>query len=407
VTAAGEGPRFGYACGALRVTLDETSESVGPRAHVSGFLGGLEACGVAVRRYLAGEDAPRRAASPGSERRISGGFPRRLATDTARLALRAEVRRRARRAIGDVDVLYERQATFHDVGRPFQRRGSCWVLESNGPFWYEAGVERRSLALRGLARRLELTAYRDADLVVAVSDALKEIIVAESGRAAEDVFVLPNATDCRRFDPARATPRRLAAGPVVGWVGYMTQWAGLEELIAAAATLRRSGRDIDIVLIGDGPDRARLELLAAQTRVSDLVRFVGNVPWGRVPDLMAGFDVGFSGQRQMRIGAMYHSPQKLYEYQAMGLPVVASDYPDARRLAFDGRCGWLYPAGDVAALEGALGRALAVDAGDRAQRGALARTNVLVEHSWERRVGTLLAELERRGMMEHRVTAPG
>jgi glycosyltransferase involved in cell wall biosynthesis len=395
--------RLGYACGAIRVTLDDESESTGPRAHVSGFLAGLRSVGVTPRRYLIGEDAPRRTTAVGSGDQMARSAWRRVLVDSARLALRLALPLRARRAIGPVDLLYERQATFQEIGRSFQRRGSWWVLESNGPFWYEARTHRKTLAFVRLARWLELRAYRDADLVVAVSEALKEVIVAESGRSPRDIFVLPNGADWVRFDPARAVPRRISSSPVVGFVGYMTEWAGVEDLLRAVAAVRRTGRSVEVVLVGDGPHRAHLESVAAGEEIADAVHFVGHVPWHEVPDFMAGFDMAFSGQREMSIGSMYHSPQKLYEYQAMGLATIASDYADARSLLAGGETGWLYRPGDVSDLSRVLQSAL--DAGDFGHRGAEARANVVRHHGWDRRVMQLLVELDRRGMLRAKHTA--
>jgi glycosyltransferase involved in cell wall biosynthesis len=389
--------RFGYACGALRVTTDERSESTGPRAHVVGFLKGLQAVGVEPRVYLAGDNVPARAAAPGSGKLIAQGRARRVAMDLTRIGLRYELRRRAWRAIGSVDVLYERQATFQDIGRAFRRRGARWIVESNGPFWYEADHERKSLAFVRLARRLELNAYRDADLVIAVSEPLKEIIVRESGRSEDDIYVLPNATDATRFDPAATSARRLAAAPTIGFAGYMTQWAGLDNLIWVLASLRARGRNLSAVLIGDGPHRAQLEAQAREEGVAERIHFTGNVPWVEIPALLAGLDMAFSGQRKMSIGAMYHSPQKLYEYQAMGLPVIASDHPDARRLLADTPHGWLFEPDDRAELLRTLETAL--DDGTLSERGASARQALLQAHTWEIRVTQLLAELEVRGLL--------
>lgn len=52
------GLRVGYVCGALRVTTDEQSDCIGPRAHVVGFLAGLRDNGVEGRTYLAGDRMP-------------------------------------------------------------------------------------------------------------------------------------------------------------------------------------------------------------------------------------------------------------------------------------------------------------------------------------------------------------
>jgi glycosyltransferase involved in cell wall biosynthesis len=382
-------------CGAARVTTNESSETIGPRAHVVGFLNGAEAAGVKVTRYLVGDEAPQLVSAPGSERIMRAGPVARVGVDATRIALRFAARRRALRKIGDVDIIYERQAVFHDIGRIFQRRGAKWIVESNGPFWYETAKERNTLALTRLAKRIELAVYRDADLVVAVSEALKDILVREAGRDPDDIFVLPNATDAVRFDPSLVVANRLGTGRIFGFVGYVTPWAGLDDLLWAISAVRAQGEDVSAVIVGEGPQLPELRQYARSLGISQNVIFAGHVRWSDVPQLLAGFDVGFSGQRVMDIGAMYHSPQKLYEYQAMALPVVASAHPDAIKLLAENDSGWLFPSGDRAALLEVMVKA--ARAGDLAARGSRARAGVLEHHTWETRAHQLIAEIERRG----------
>jgi glycosyltransferase involved in cell wall biosynthesis len=389
--------RLGYVCGALRVSTHENAEAVGPRAHVVGFMNGLNSVGVSPRTYLAGDQSSIRRMGRVSDETMRGSMAKRYLIDAARLGFRYAARQKAVAALGAVDIVYERQATFQDLGRPFQRKGSKWIIESNGPFWYEAAEERHSLALVKAARRLELQAYRDADLVVAVSEALKEIIASESGRNPDRIFVLPNATDPQRFDPARVTPERVGQAPVIGFVGYLAEWAGLDVLIQAIAQLNRSKRRLGAVIVGDGPARTRLERLAISEGVDRDINFLGHVEWSRVPSLLSGMDLAFSGQREMAIGSMYHSPQKLYEYQAMGLPVVASDYPDSRALLTDRQTGFLFDGGNVTSLVETLEKALRADSLEGL--GSRARDLILESHSWEARVRTLLTELTRRGIL--------
>lgn len=389
--------RFGYVCGALRVTTDEAGESHGPRAHVVGFLEALESNGVTPRRYLAGDAMRARGGAVDPNRVMGHGRLRNLAVDGVRLAMRYEVRARAQLALGPLDIVYERLASFHDVGRPYKRRGSAWIVESNGPFWHEAAEDRQSLALRSLARRIEIQAYRDASLIVAVSEPLRDILVEETGRDPADILVLPNAVDQTRFNPATVAPRRFFPAPVVGFVGYLTEWAGLSALLRAIADLMRSDLPVNLVVVGDGPQKERLVQESRGLGLAANVTFTGRVPWSDVPSLMAGFDIAFSGQIQTTIGAMYHSPLKLYEYQAMGLPIVASDFPDARSLLEGSEAGWLFTPGDDASLARALRAAIA--APDLAERGARGRAALLERDTWDARVKTFLDEISARKLL--------
>lgn len=392
---------IGYVCGALKVSTRDDSPSIGPRAHVVGFLDALQRSQSDVRIWLAGDERAGRAATTSrstSADSLRSSRVRRLAVDSARMALRFGARRRAQWVIGRVGMLYERQATFHDLGRPYQRMGIPWVIESNGPFWYEASHERKNLEFVAAAKRIEIQAYRDADVVVVVSEHLRDILMRETGRAESHFLVLPNATDGNRFNPSTQVAERHSSDFTVGFAGYLTEWAGIDLLLDAVSARRAQGSNISVTLAGDGPAEADLRRQAQRLGIADHVAFLGRVPWSRMPAILAGFDFAYSGQRSMRIGSMYHSPQKLYEYQSMGLPIIASDHPDARSLIRDGQTGFLFASENAASLAEAMRGALGLSREERSAMGYRARTQILGENTWDVRIAHLIDELARRGV---------
>src|SRR5262249_7621145 len=145
-----------------------------------------------------------------------------------------------------------------------------------------------------------------------ISQALADRLISEMGVPASKIAVISNGVDVHRFDPARITPHRLAEEFTVLFVGSLASWQGLGVFLRAAARL-----PIHVVIAGDGPERSALEKMGN-------ARFLGRVAPDQVPELMAGADVCFSGHSAFR------SPLKLYEYMAMGRPVVSSAVPDAK-----------------------------------------------------------------------------
>jgi glycosyltransferase involved in cell wall biosynthesis len=112
------------------------------------------------------------------------------------------------------------------------------------------------------------------------------------------------------------------------------------------------------------------------------------VPWTEVPALLAGAHLGYAGHRPTSADLMYHSPLKLYEYLAMGLPVLAAHAPDADRVLGDG-LGFLFAAGDVDGCATALRRGLDAIAVDASLSGR-ARARAVTE-SWESRARQVLS----------------
>ena len=390
--------RLAYLSGAVRVATRDDAEASGPRAHVLGVIDAFTRAGWLVDRYIAGDEPwARRFGTVGGETAARKAAWRAVAVDGVRLAACARNRAALRTRIGQVDLAYERFGSFQSLGRDLQRRGVPWVVETSGPFFVEARVERGTLALSSLARRIELGAYASCDLLVCVSEPLRSWLV-DAGVPAATTFVLPNGVDVDRFDPAPMPAPVRPDELVVGFVGALLAWQGVDTLIDALAVTRARGDRVVATVIGDGPASDDLRKVAAARGVADLVRFTGRVPASDVAAMIAGFDVGFSGHLPLLDGHMYHSPLKLYEYLAMGTPLVAAEHPEAAGLVRGSGAGALFTAGDASSLADVLsGLARDLD-GLRASR-ALARAYVVANHSWDRRVADLIAELETRSVL--------
>ena len=166
----------------------------------------------------------------------------------------------------------------------------------------------------------------------------------------------------------------LGAGEqVILVVARLTAWKGVDTVMAALGGLVAGERaDARLVVVGDGPDRARLEALAA-TLPPGVVRFTGEVPRDEVGRWMVAADAlalcsGYEGLSHVLLEAM-----------AAGLPVVVSDVGGNRALVQDGHDGLVVPYGDVEATRTALAEVLADGPGARALRsnaraGAAERT---------------------------------
>jgi glycosyltransferase involved in cell wall biosynthesis len=394
--SAQAGPRrLGYLCGAPRVSTLPEAEASGPRAHVLGTIGGFNALGWEVTPFIAGDRVPARWRSSGAQQALTRHWSRRLAADVVRLAMSRRSARQAWREIGpNVELVYERFGAFQALGRRFQKARVPWILETNGLLWRESREDRRTIMLASFAKRLELRAYRQCDVLVCISAALRELLVEQATVAREKIVVVPNGVDTRRFDPDRTEPRRLSDRFVIGWVGEMYAWSGLDTLLRALAEVREQGFAIDAVLVGDGSERRAYEQLAADLGVDDAVHWPGKVRWDEVPGYITGFDVCYSGQVPARIGSMYLSPLKLYEYGAMGKPTIASAFDDARALIEGGPSGWLFEPGEVASLAQRL-RDAYTQRDTFPARAADIRARVEAHHSWQARVRQMMQDVER------------
>ena len=372
----------------------------GPRAHVLGVIRGFESLGYSVKSFIVGDRVPEDWITAGSDRRVRRGLMTRIAADVVRIAFNFRNSRIAEKEIGDVDWVYERFGAFQALGYRFKRKGIPWILETNAPLFYESKEERKSLALAGLARIMELWAYRQCDVLICISETLKKILVDSASISSSKILVMPNGVDVSKFTPGEIIPRRFFADiPVLGFIGNLIHWQGLGVLLDVLAELRDCGKKIGCVVVGDGPQRNEWEEQAKSLDLQEQIVFTGRIPWEDVPTYLAGFDLGYTGQVNLSIGQMYLSPLKLYEYGAMALPVVAAAHEDARRVVDDGVTGFLYDPGDREDLKNTLIAALQRRA-EWPLMGQRARQRIEEEHSWNARIRSLVDVILCRSKMD-------
>lgn len=386
--------RLGFLAAAPRISTHPDAEMSGPRSRVLGIIKGFKTLDWQVETFIVGDRVPQKWSAKGSSEAISKGFLRTLAVDLVRLGLGIINSWKSWRELRNkVDFVYEYAATLQCLGWIFQRQGISWILQVEALLFYEAKAERKALVLDGLARWMEIQAYKQCDVIACVSETLKDILVRDYGIEANKIVLVNNGVDTDFINPEFHAPKRVFPGFTIGFVGSLYAWSGLDLLLKAITELRAADLDISLVVVGDGAMKSAWENLVQDLGISEHVAFVGRVSWQEVPQYLAGFDIGYSGQVQLQMGEMYLSPMKLYEYMAMAKPVVASAFEDAKRLVSDGQTGFLFQPGDKDDLKRALLEAF--DASERLpSMGILARKEIVNHHSWTSRVESLVKGVE-------------
>jgi len=396
MTKHDQAARLGYLSAGARVSTRPDAELVGPRSHVLGVINGYESLGWEVERYIVGDRVPPSWVRPGSEQVARGPWLQTLSVDLLRMSIGLyHAMKSGWELKGQVDWVYERGALLQAMGWVFQRRGVPWILETNSLQWKEAAEDRESLVLQRVARRIEFASYRACDVLVPVSEALRDVLV-ERGIDPRKIVVVPNGVDTSVFDPSQyETDRAADEGFVVGFVGALSEWQALPLLFRAVRALRDEGLDIRVRIVGDGHARQEWETEAHRLQLDGQIESVGYQPHHEVPRHILGFDVGYSGPVRLATGNMYMSPLKLYEYLAMETPLVAAAYEDARRLNQDEQVGYLFEPESVDDLKRALRDAYADRGAPLRRRGRSGRDLIETAHSWNARIQHLNGEVRR------------
>jgi phosphatidylinositol alpha-mannosyltransferase len=178
--------------------------------------------------------------------------------------------------------------------------------------------------------------------------------------------ILPNGVDVMRFAASKARPSAMPSGQRhVLFVGRLEPRKGVDRLIRAMTLVRRSVPDAGLVVVGDGPDRARLEALAHDTGVP--VTFAGRVDNDALPGYYQAAHVVCSpalGDESFGI--------VLVEAMAAARPIVATAIDGYKELVGDAGCARLVEVNDVAGLGRELSHVLSEPslAQDLGRRGA-------------------------------------
>jgi teichuronic acid biosynthesis glycosyltransferase TuaC len=178
------------------------------------------------------------------------------------------------------------------------------------------GSDLNVIAQHTVPRRWIRWAAQNADGLVAVSGGLKRRLV-ELGVGADRIRVLRNGVDLALFLPhdreaARATlgftrPSLLAVGNLVA---LKRHWLMVEALTHLP--------EVELVIVGEGPERGRIESLARERKVADRVRLLGRVPQDRLPEIYRAADL------LLLVSTHEGWPNVLLESMACGTPVVVS-----------------------------------------------------------------------------------
>jgi len=187
-----------------------------------------------------------------------------------------------------------------------------------------------------------LTSITDA--FIAVAAAHGEYMVEREGFPRSKVCVIPNGVDVERF---RSSGDRLAVRkelgltpttPVAGIVAALRPEKNHELFLRAAAKVRQRIPEAVFLIVGDGPERPKLEAVTAELGIAQSVRFLGTR--SDIPRLLAAMDVFALTSR------MEANPVSILEAMATGRPVVAPNVGSIAESVADGVTGYLTEQGN-------------------------------------------------------------
>ena len=255
-------------------------------------------------------------------------------------------------------------------------------------------------AIGRLNRSRIMTHWTDA--FIGVADSHARHLIEKEHFPTYKVRVIPNGVDAGRFHASRdsADLRRTlglsVTAPVAGIVAALRPEKNHEMFLRVAAQVLKEVPEARFLVIGDGPERAKLERIAAELKLERAVQFLGTR--GDIPELLAALDVFVLTSR------IEANPVSILEAMATGKPVVAPRVGSISESVNDGETGFLIEPGDTQQAAAAVVRLLSRP--ELARRlGQAGRAAVVERWSLERMVAgyeDLIVEVYRQKSRDRR-----
>ncbi len=238
--------------------------------------------------------------------------------------------------------------------------------------WYDNDLAVR---LYGALDRFVLRSYTR---VAAVSPEVEQRLL-DAHLRRDQVLIIRNGIDLRPFAAAHTAPQSGPSLPSpalkVGLVGRLAPEKGVDLFLRAAAMILSQAPLTQFLVVGDGPDRQKLQSLIDELRIKNNASLLGRRD--NMPAFYASLDLMVSSSRQEGL------PMALLEGMASGLPLIATNVGAVSSLVENGRTGILVPPNDVPTLSEAIAKLLREPA-TRNSYGAAARERIEKEFSAER-----------------------
>ncbi|WP_102264407.1 glycosyltransferase family 4 protein [Mesobacillus jeotgali] len=218
------------------------------------------------------------------------------------------------------------------------------IYEVNASVVFERDLEKR-FYIKGLLNWFEKKVFKSSDAVTVVSNELKRYF-AENSYDVSKTIVVPNGVDIDKFSLDAPAPDFLVPlkekwenDVVIGFLGSLKSWHGVERGIDILPDLLKHIPNLRFLIIGDGNERERLENKINELSLTEYVKITGFLDHKEIPGALNLMDIAIAPYKDIEF--FHFSPLKIFEYMAMGKPVVAPALGQCKELIETGYNGIL------------------------------------------------------------------
>ncbi len=303
----------------------------------------------------------------------------------------------------ECDVIYAQNAAHLGFVSLVAARllGKPFMLKFVGDVAWETASNRRltdknlesflqspegGVAIKRLLRLQRFVLHR-VNKIITPSYFLRDILVSYYGVVPEKVAMIYNSIDLSDYSGLTSVGRQKSSNAVVVVVGRLVRHKRIDGIIRAASEITTKYANIELVIVGDGPERENLERLCCELGIDGKVKFLGNVSYEEVIELVKGSDI-------FVLNSVYEGlPHVVIEAMACRIPVIATDIEGTREVVEDSKTGLLVEPDNDEELRGKIEK-LTRDEGLRERLVQNAYQNLRQQFTWESTLSLLEREFE-------------
>jgi len=293
------------------------------------------------------------------------------------------------------DLIYERanylQLSGVNVARKF---GVTHILEMNSPYIEEkTSLGRGPSWLNPYACYIEKQQILGTTKVAVISSALRNYFMDKYGIESNKFTITSNAINPEKINFVKEEVDMIKQKYglenylIVGFVGSLYPWHGVDLLIRTSKVLADSGLKFKVLIVGDGSRANELKQIRDKLKLQNIIIFTGRVPHKDIFNFIEAMDITvYPGSQNFE--NWYGSPVKLFEYGAMGKPVIIYDQVPIRDVMTPNKDGILIKP-TVEELSSAI-NLLSNNSKLRHQLAYNFKNKVHSKHTWDKNVKKLL-----------------
>ena len=289
--------------------------------------------------------------------------------------------------VGSFDIIYERYSLWSFSAMEYAKSNNISsILEVNSPL-IEEQIKYRYLKNQYDAQVTTKMVFNNAKIIVAVSNGIASYLYNNYPSLKDKIHVVPNGVNAKFFNPDHVKKIKFDPYFTIGFIGSMKPWHGLLILVRSFQRLCYILPNIRLLIIGDGPEKENLLKELKERNLLEKTEIISNVPRSEIPVLLSSMDVAIAPYPELE--NFYFSPLKIYEYMAMGLPVVSSRIGQISELIDDEVNGILTTPGNSSEIVDVILK-LYYDSQLRKKLGINARKKIIDTSTWEMVVDKIL-----------------